>query len=212
MKITGKTDKFNVVILFVLMLSLLEVLLLSLPHDSEASTAMNTMENTVNEVLGVLKDPDLKGDGNRDIKKEKIWVIIDKAFNYDLLARQALGKIWKTISNEQQHEFTKLYSKLLGNTYIDRILSYGDESVDIEREIPLADKIAEVQTVISYQERKIPVFYRLNFENGTWKVFDVVIEGVSMTKNYRSQFKDFLSKKSMDDLLNVLNKKSQAGN
>jgi len=92
---------------------------------------------------------------------------------------------------------------------MNRIISYGDEKVDVRREVPLSSKIYEVQTTIHSQTRLIPVFYRLSFSDNRWQVFDVVIEGVSLTRNYRSQFKNFLSKKSMDDLLGVLKKKIQ---
>ena len=98
---------------------------------------------------------------------------------------------------------------MLGKTYMNRILSYGDEKILIGRGIPLTDDIAEVQTTLISKKNDIPIHYRLSFKDGKWKIFDVLIEGVSLTKNYRSQFKKFLSKKSMAQLLEVLEKKTK---
>ncbi len=187
---------------------LIIIVLLSTPHSLYAETALETMQVTVNDVLNVLQDPALKGEKYLETKKEKLKVIMDRTFNYTILSRQALGKTWTTITPAQQQEFILLYSTLLGTTYMNRIISYGDEKVDIKRDVPLSDTIYEVQSIIHSQNREIPVFYRLNFKDKKWMVFDVVIEGVSMTQNYRSQFRNFLSKKSMEDLLGVLKKKT----
>lgn len=173
-----------------------------------ASTARETMQETIETVLAVLKDPALKGDDHMTQKKERLQTIMDRTFNYSLLAKQALGRAWREISAVQQNEFTALYSTLLADTYLDRIITYGDEKVEITRDISLSDAVFEVQTAIHSPNGTIPVFYRLNRSEDQWLVFDVVIEGVSLTKNYRSQFSDFLAKKSMDDLLKVLRKKT----
>ncbi len=188
---------------------LILLMLLSSPQLLYATTATETMHNTINEVLTILKNPALKGDEHLKTKKEKLWPIMDRTFNYTMLSRQALGKIWHSITPIQQKEFIRLYSTLLGATYMNRVISYGDEKVVITKEMPLSDSISEVQTIISSQNQDIPVFYRLNLKNKKWLVFDVVIEGVSLTRNYRSQFKNFLSKNNMDDLLRVLKKKTQ---
>jgi len=182
----------------------------SFPFSLYASTATQTMQATVDEVLTVLKDPSLKDQQFQGEKKKKIWEIVDSAFDYTLLSQQALGIHWRKMSTDQQKEFIKLYSKLLGRSYINKIMSYEDETILILKEKPLAEDIAEVQTTIVAQANTIPVFYRLAFEKGEWRVFDIIIEGVSLTKNYRSQFKKFLSKKSIDQLLKALRKKTGA--
>ena len=185
------------------------IFLWSLTPLHAAPTARETMQQTIDEVLSVLKDPTLKGDSHVNTQKEQLRSIMDRTFNYTLLSRQALGRAWKEITPEQQNEFVRLYRALLANTYMDRMIAYGDEKVEITRDIPLSDTIFEVQTTIHSQNGEIPVFYRLNRVENQWQVFDVVIEGVSLTKNYRSQFTDFLAKKSMDDLLRVLRKKGE---
>jgi len=173
------------------------------------ATAVETMSRVTDDVLTVLNDPGLKEESSLEIKKEKLWEIMDTVFDYQLLSQYSLGRKWRQITPEQQADFLKLYGLLLGKTYMNRILSYGDEKILIGREIPLADDIAEVQTTLISKKNDIPIYYRLSFKDGVWKIFDVVIEGVSLTKNYRSQFKKFLSKKSMAQLLKVLEKKTK---
>ncbi|SMC82557.1 phospholipid transport system substrate-binding protein [Desulfocicer vacuolatum DSM 3385] len=173
------------------------------------ATAVETMSKITNEVLNVLKDPGLKDEAFLVTKKEKLWEIMDHVFDYQLLSQYSLGRKWRRITPEQQADFIRVYGLLLGKTYMNRILSYGDEKIIIGREIPLADGIAEVQTTLVSQKNDIPIHYRMSLANGEWKIFDVVIEGVSLTKNYRSQFKKYLSGKSMAQLLKVLDKKTR---
>ncbi|GAB6143054.1 MlaC/ttg2D family ABC transporter substrate-binding protein [Desulfocicer niacini] len=177
-------------------------------HNVYAATATDTMTVTTDAVLKVLTDPRLKDEKQLETKKEKLWVIVDSVFDYGLLSQNSLGMTWRRITPEQQEQFSRLYALLLGKTYMDRILSYGDEKVTIGKEIALAADIAEVQTRILSKNTEIPIFYRLISRNGEWKVFDVIIEGVSLTKNYRSQFNNFLNGKSMDQLMELLEKKT----
>ena len=178
-------------------------------HNVYGATATETMTRTTDAVLKVLTDPQLKDEKHLEIKKEKLWEIVDKVFDYALLSQNSLGMTWRQITAEQQTKFSIVYGLLLGKTYMDRILSYGDEKVTIGKEIALAANIAEVQTSIFSKNTEIPIFYRLIASNGEWKVFDVIIEGVSLTKNYRSQFKNYLNGKSMDQLLELLKKKTE---
>jgi phospholipid transport system substrate-binding protein len=81
-----------------------------------------------------------------------------------------------------------------------------------EKETELKKGRVEVASHIRTADgKKIPLNYRMTEKSGSWKVYDVVIEGVSMVKNYRSQFKEILSKKSPDDLINTLKKKTGQG-
>ena len=177
-------------------------------HNAYAATATETMTRTTDAVLKVLTDPQLKDEKLLATKKEKLWEIVDSVFDYELLSRNSLGITWRRITAEQQRKFSRLYGLLLGKTYMDRILSYGDEKIIIGKEMALAADIAEVQTTIISNNTDIPIYYRLIFSNDQWKVFDVIIEGVSLTKNYRSQFRNFLNGKSMEQLLEVLEKKT----
>ena len=109
---------------------------------------------------------------------------------------------------EQQKEFVKLFKQLLQGVYADRLLEYSDQKVIFDKEITPKKGRAEVQSYLQTSDgKKIPLFYRLTDKGGSWKVYDVVIEGVSMVKNYRTQFRDILAKDSPDKLLEILRDK-----
>ena len=128
-------------------------------------------------------------------------------FDFEELSRRTLVKNWEKLSPSQQNEFVQLYRELLENAYMDRILSYSNEKVlYVEEKMPEKGK-AEVKTRMTSQTGEIPIDYWLIQKAGAWKVYDVVIEGVSLTKNYRAQFRESLLKKSPAEMLQSLRKK-----
>ena len=167
---------------------------------------METVQASVNEALDVLRDPAMKGEAAKEAKEKKLWSIASSFFDFSELSRRTLGKSWGKLNSDQQKEFTDLFSTLLGNLYLDRILSYSDEKVVFSKEKKRKNK-AIVYSKIIQDTRKIPIDYRVILKNGEWKVYDVLVEGVSLVKNYRSQFKDILMKKDPEYLLKVLRDK-----
>lgn len=177
------------------------------PLHVSAGTPQQIIEAQVNKVLDVLREPTSEGESGKKAKEEKIWSIFDSIFDYTELSKRTLSRNWKKLNGDQQKEFEELFRKLLGNVYMDRILAYKDEKVAFERETMLSEDKAEVQTKILTSTKEIPMNYRMIANNDQWKVYDVVIEGVSMIKNYRSQFNDILAKKPPEELLKILRKK-----
>jgi phospholipid transport system substrate-binding protein len=183
------------------------IALLSFPVHVSAGPAFETAQRQINRILDVLRDPDLKAESAKKLKEEKVLSLINEVFDYTELSKRTLGRNWKKLNPDQRKEFTDLFSKLLGNVYLDRILSYSDEKVVFTKETVLSEKKVEIQSEIITSSQKIPMYYRMFVTNGEWKVYDVVIEGISLIKNYRSQFKEILQKKSPDELLEILREK-----
>ena len=186
-------------------LSVIAVLLF--PLYAYAGAPLNAVEVHVNKVLDVLRDPALKGESGKKAKKEKIRSISEKMFDYPELSRRTLGQDWKKLNPSQQKEFTELYRTLLEDAYADKIVNYKDEKVIFGKENPLTEKTMEVQTTIVTKKADIPINYRVILKEGAWRVYDVVIEGVSLINNYRSQFREILANKSPEVLLDTLRKK-----
>lgn len=172
-----------------------------------AGPALETVQTQVDKILDVLRDPALKAESAKGTKEEKVLAIINEVFDYTELSKRTLSRNWKKLNPDQREEFKDLFSKLLGGVYIDRIVAYSDEKVVFNKETALSEKKAEVQSEIVTGTKKIPIFYRMILKNGEWKVYDVLIEGISLVKNYRSQFKEILKKQSPEDLLEILRKK-----
>jgi phospholipid transport system substrate-binding protein len=172
-----------------------------------AGAPLDQVQTNVNKVLDVLRDPKLKAESAKDIKKEKLEAIYEQMFNEDELSRRTLGGNWNKLNAPQQQEFTHLYRQVLEKAYIDKILSYTNEKIVFVKENMLASNQAEVQTKVITSSKEIPIFYRVILKNGAWKVYDVVVENVSLVQNYRSQFNDILAKNTPDQLLEILRKK-----
>ena len=96
---------------------------------------------------------------------------------------------------------------MLEKAYIDKILSYTNEKIVFDKETMLSENQGEVQTRIVTSSKTIPISYRMIMKDGTWKVYDVVIENVSLVQNYRTQFNDILAKNTPEQLLETLRKK-----
>ncbi len=193
---------FAVLILFLAVLELW-------PVSVFAATPQETIQTQVNRALEVLRDPALKAESARASKEKKIWAILDGVFDYTELSKRTLVQHWKQFTPDQQEEFKRLFGKLLGGVYMDRIFAYKDEKVVFGKVMNLSDRTAEVQSEVLRPSKSIPVHYRMILGNGEWKVYDVVIEGVSLVQNYRSQFREILTNKPPEDLLKMLRQKTR---
>ena len=183
------------------------VVFLILPLYLYAGVPLITVERHVNDVLNVLRDPALKGEKAKKAKKEKVRTISEKMFDFAELSKRTLGNNWKIFNPDQQKEFIELFKDILEDAYMDRITSYRDEKIVFNKEFMLSDDTAEVQSNIITKKSETPIYYRVILKTGEWKVYDVIIEGVSLIKNYRSQFREILANKSPEALLKVLRKK-----
>ena len=180
-------------------------LLLSLPVH--AGAPMNTVQANVDKVLEVLRDPKLKAESAKETKKEKLRSIYDGMFDQVELSRRTLAQNWNNLNTAQRKEFVQLFKQVLEKAYMDKILAYVNEKVVFDREVQVSGTIAEIQTTIITSSKKIPVYYRVILKGGEWKVYDVVIENVSLISNYRTQFNDILAKNTPEQLLEILRKK-----
>lgn len=188
--------------------SLLAVLML--PLYAHGGVPMETVQAQVNHVLEVLRVPDLKTDSAEAAKKDKIRSISGAMFDYVELSKRTLGRNWKKLNVGQRKEFTHLYREILERAYLQKILAYTDQKVVFYKETMLSENKAEVQSRIVTASNEIPIHYRLRLKNGDWRVYDIIIEGVSLVRNYRNQFKKILANNSPEKLLEVLRKKAGA--
>ncbi len=191
-----------------LAISIAFVLFLSISVNLYAGVPTETVQGQVEKILTKLRDPEFKQKA-REEKIAGIREIINEVFDWNELSRRTLGRNWKKFSPEQRKEFTHLFSRLLEGIYADRLLAYTDEKVIFEKETELKKGRVEVASHIRLADgKRIPLNYRMIQKGGKWRVYDVVIEGVSMVKNYRGQFRELLSKGSPADLIETLNKKT----
>jgi len=189
------------------LLVLLILMCFATPHPAYAGPPLDAVRANVNKVLDVLRDPALKPESARETKKKRLRAIYEVMFDEIELSRRTLGLNWNKLNPDQRREFVRLYRQVLENAYIDKILSYTNEKIVFSREIKISENQAEVQTKIITSSREIPISYRVIQREGAWRVYDVVVENVSLVHNYRSQFNQILTKNTPDQLIEILRKR-----
>jgi len=184
-------------------------LLLLLPGAPpvHAGAAMDAVQKNVDRVLQILRDPAEKAKLIEGHDQKVVESVYQQMFDEVELSKRALGRNWNSLDVDQRQEFVRLFRRLLENAYLNKILSYTGEKVVFDREIPLSANLAEVRTEIISPSRTVHVNYRMILKNGSWKVYDVVVENVSLVENYRSQFNEILSKKTPAEMMDILRKK-----
>jgi phospholipid transport system substrate-binding protein len=186
---------------------LILVVMILLPVCALAGVPLDTVKANVNGVLDVLRDPKLQGESGIKAKEQRIEAAAEKLFDFVELSKRTLGVNWNKFNPEQRKEFVQLFKTILKDAYIDKITGYTNERVDFTKEVPLSDTTVEVQSTVVSKGGETPISYRAMKKEADWKVYDVVIEGVSLISNYRTQFREILANKPPENLLETLRKK-----
>jgi phospholipid transport system substrate-binding protein len=173
-----------------------------------AGTPMEIVQKTTDAVLAVLADKSLASDQ----KRHKIEDIVYDHFDFHTLSRLVLARNWRRLTPEQQNEFVEEFKRHLSLTYGRNVETYHNERATItgDRQEPGGDWTVKTK-IIRPNASDILVDYRLRQEQGTWKVIDVIIEGVSLVLNYRSQFQEIVSNEGPAKLIELLKEKNAKG-
>lgn len=175
----------------------------SIPRFVLANSPAQQIQETIQHVLGVVNSP---AGGNQTDRQRALRESIMPRFDWPEMAKQALGKHWDS-AGARRSEFISVFADFLGNTYIGKIGSYKDEKVLFVEET-VNDNVAEVKTkIVANKGDSTSVNYQLRQVQGEWKIYDVVVEDISLVVNYRAQFNRILSRGNFDDLLKQLKEK-----
>jgi phospholipid transport system substrate-binding protein len=174
---------------------------------SHAGAPTDSMKATIDEVLRIVRDKELKQPAKADERRRRLEQVVGDRFDYQEMSRRALGAPWNTLSDQEKQEFVALFQTLLTNSYADKVEAYSGEGVQYLNERTEKD-YAEVRTKVLSGKTEIPLDYRLINKTNEWRVYDVVVDGVSLVNNYRGQFTKILRASSYTDLVDQLRKKS----
>ncbi len=172
-----------------------------------AGAPTDSMKATIDEVLRIIREKELKQPGKADERRQQLEKVVGARFDYQEMSRRSLGAHWNTLSDQEKQEFVGLFRTLLTNSYADKIETYSGEGVHYLNERTEKD-YAEVRTKVLSGKTEIPLDYRLINKAEDWRVYDVVVDGVSLVNNYRGQFTKILRSSSYSDLVDQLRKKS----
>lgn len=169
-----------------------------------AGPPTEAVKSTVDEVIRILQDPALKDPAQKQRRRQLVKQTVDQRFDYEEMAKRSLPN-WNTLSAAQRREFVSLFAELLEASYADKLMKYSGEKVTYVGESGDGNQ-AEVRTLLLRKNDRIPMNYRL-LNTSRWVVYDVVIEGVSLVSNYRSQFTRVIRESSYADLVRRLRTK-----
>jgi len=184
------------------MLALLLFLVVSAPLALvRAGEPTDQIRQTTDKILAIVQDPAMKGSDKDKERQKQMRKSIDERFEWDAMARSALGKHWRDLSAAQRAEFTELFSELIEKNYLSQIESYTGEKILYKGDkVDGAYGVADV-VIVTLRGTDIPVSYRVLKKGAEWLVYDVSIEGVSLVNNYRSQIGAILNRSAYDNLI-----------
>jgi len=173
-----------------------------------AGEPLEIVKSAGERVIAVLKDPKLKAPDKKIERVQRLKEIINPIFDYDEMARRTLGAHWRRRTPAEQQEFLKLFRAFLETVYSEKVDLYEGERAVFGRET-IDQGYAEVESkVTNGKGEESPVIYRLKRTDGKWKVYDAVVENISIVNNYRSQFDRVLNKSSFEELKKLLREKA----
>lgn len=171
--------------------------------NTTQAVARQKLESTVNKILGIVMNPAYPSADQRPALNQKIEKEVREIFDFYEFSMRTVGPAWRSFTPDQQQRFSSAFAELLIYTYLGKIDKYNGEKIAYtgDKSDPQGQRV-EIQTLLTMKDGKaIPVAYRMLPKNDSWFVYDVLVEGISLVKNYRTQFHDILSKNSSDELI-----------
>ncbi|HLC14689.1 MAG TPA: ABC transporter substrate-binding protein [Thermodesulfovibrionia bacterium] len=182
-------------------------LIFSMPITVSATAEpINVIQSTSNEILAILSNTTL----TNEEKISQLSNIAEGHFFFEEMAKRTLALHWNDRTLEEKKSFVKTYKEFLKKTYAEKIDKYSGEKVNVlSQEVDENYAVVKTTVVNEQKQRETPVDYKMKLHKSEWKVYDIVVEGISLINNYRVQFNDMLNKSSFDDLMKQLNDKVQ---
>src|SRR5215831_7122840 len=179
-----------------------------LPSTATAATATEAMKGSIDQLVRVLEDQELKKEDQATERRQQLQKIFNDRFSYEEMSKRSLGAHWNSLNEAQRQQFVDLFRQLLARSYTGTIEGYSGERFQYLSEQNEGD-YAEVRSKLISRKGEIPINYRLFSKAGQWQVYDIVVDGISMVSNYRAQFTKIIRASSYEDLVQKLQNKSE---
>ena len=174
------------------------VTLLAVPQAG-AGAPTDQLKTQVDRVLKLMDDPALK-DKPKD-KRAAVRKVADDIFDFGETAKRSLGRHWADRTQAERDEFVKLFGDLLERSYISKIEVYGGEKIQYMSDKIEGDQASVMSKLLTKTNTEVPIEYRMLKKGERWLVYDVIIEGVSLVSNYRTQFNKIIQTSSYAELV-----------
>ncbi|MBL0224753.1 MAG: ABC transporter substrate-binding protein [Geobacteraceae bacterium] len=171
-----------------------------------ANGVINEVKSTVDEVVRIVSDKEMKKNDQK--RRQALKKTISIIFDYNEMAKRSLGKHWNQRSAAERKQFSELFASLLENSYASKIESYNNEKIVYLKETIDSDYAEVKSKVVTAKRDEFTLDYRMINQNGKWMVYDVIIEGVSLVSNYRTQFNKIITSDGYPVLVKKLQTKT----
>jgi phospholipid transport system substrate-binding protein len=166
-----------------------------------AGVPTDQLRAQIDRVIKTVDDPDLKRDGKATERRAAVRKIAFETFDFEEMSKRALARHWQARTPAEREEFVKLFADLLERAYVSKIENYGGEKIAYNGDTIEGDAALVKTKIVTKQGTDVPVDYRMVKRNDRWLVYDVVIEGVSLINNYRTQFNKIIQTSSYQSLV-----------
>jgi phospholipid transport system substrate-binding protein len=167
---------------------------------------LDDVKKTVDDVVRIVADKDMKKTDHK--RRQALKKTIATIFDYNEMAKRSLGKHWNPLTSDERTHFAELFATLLENSYAGKIESYNNEKIVYVKELLDGDHAEIKSKVVTAKRDEFTLDYRMAKQNGKWMAYDVVIEGVSLVSNYRSQFSKIIKSNGYAGLVKKLETKN----
>jgi phospholipid transport system substrate-binding protein len=175
--------------------------------DASAGPPTDQVRGSVDRVLKILSDAELKKEAKTGERREMIRTVANEIFDFTEISQRSLARHWTGRTPAERQEFVLLFGDLLEHSYITKIETYSGEKIQYAGEVPDGDQAVVKTRIVTKQGIEIPVDYRMFLKADRWRAYDVNIEGVSLVSNYRTQFNAVIQRAGYPDLVTKLKAK-----
>ena len=193
----------------VLVLAALLPAVLAGPQRVWAGVPTDQLRAQIDRAVKILDDPELKKDGRQKDRREAVRQVANDIFDFSETAKRSLARHWAPRTQAERDEFVSLFSDLLERSYIGKIELYGGEKIQFVGETVEGEGAVVRTKLVTRQGTEIPIDYRMLHRGDKWLVYDVVIEGVSLISNYRTQFNKIITTSSFQELMKKMKTKQE---
>jgi len=176
---------------------------------ARAGAPTDQVKSGTDQVLKIIQDPALKGADKTPVRRQQLRTVVDQVFDWQETGKRALARHWQPLKPEQRQEFSSLFADLVERSYVGKIESYSGEKIVYVGDIIEGDQATVKTKLITKSQTQIPIDYRMQKEGDRWRVYDVLIEGVSLVGNYRTQFNRVIQQTGYDDLVKKMKTKQE---
>ena len=187
-----------------------------MPVSVSSDDATASVKTIIDQSIVVFKDRQLSA----PVREQKLRAIAESHFDFQEMAKSAIGYHWKTLTPAQQAEFVPLFTTFIEDAYLSRIESYSVEKINQQiqssmiqftKQTSTGPDYAEVFSTVVLQDRKDPIAvnYEMRHDGSEWKIYDITIDAISVIANYRNQFNRVLNSDGYDKLVSIIRQKIQ---